>query len=384
MIKFLRISSIYPGFINTLNKKIDTNDDYENILNLIFKEKYSVSNYITEELSKKNYKCYEIIHNYKLLQNKWLDKYGKRDSDEIILQQIRFYNPDVVFLGDVNLISKLIINELKNISNTKLVLCYHCAPFTNKQFEKLKHVDAIVTCTKGYKQKIINLINKDVLLMHHAYKNDKIEVADESQRNIDVSFIGSIFLNNSLHIGRVDIIYELIKKYKNNYIAINFSKYFFIELFYLLFKSILSLKIAKNFKIFFKILTIYILSKKPIYGRDMYRILQKTKILINKHIEDTEYAGNMRLFEATGSGCLLLTDNKKDLDKFFSINEEIIIFNNKEDLIKKINYFLKNGKKLQNIAQKGRKKTISIHNYQNRVNELDSFIKNKLIKYENI
>ena len=49
MIKFLRISSIYPGFIYEINKKINIHDNYENIINSIFKEQYSVSNYITEE-----------------------------------------------------------------------------------------------------------------------------------------------------------------------------------------------------------------------------------------------------------------------------------------------------------------------------------------------
>ena len=44
------------------------------------------------------------------------------------------------------------------------------------------------------------------------------------------------------------------------------------------------------------------------------------KYVINKHIEDTEYAGNMRLFEGTGSGCLLITDYKRDLEKLFHID----------------------------------------------------------------
>ena len=46
MIKFLRISSIYPGFLRKINKRIKNNDTYEKILNLVFEEKYSVSNNI--------------------------------------------------------------------------------------------------------------------------------------------------------------------------------------------------------------------------------------------------------------------------------------------------------------------------------------------------
>ena len=52
--------------------------------------------------------------------------------------------------------------------------------------------------------------------------------------------------------------------------------------------------------------------------------------MINKHIEDTEYAGNMRLFEGTGLGCLLITDYKKDLEKLFKIDEDVVIFDNEK------------------------------------------------------
>ena len=190
--------------------------------------------------------------------------------------------------------------------------------------------------------------------MHHAYKNYNHKIVNENKRDIDIGFIGSLFLNKSLHIGRVDIIYELLKNFKNNYVAINVSKYFFIELIYFIFKSILSIKIFYNLKTVYKIFYIYIFSKKPIYGYEMYQVLNRTKILINKHIEDTEYAGNMRLFEATGSGCLLLTDNKKNLDQFFEINKDVVIFDDKNDLINKISYYLKYQDKIKKIAKKGK------------------------------
>ena len=76
MVKFLRISSIYPEFIKIVGKKINQNNSYEKILSDVFDAKYSVSNYISKELSKKGYVCNEIIHNFKILQKKWLHQYG--------------------------------------------------------------------------------------------------------------------------------------------------------------------------------------------------------------------------------------------------------------------------------------------------------------------
>ena len=112
MINFLRISSIYPGFHKKIISKINQNDSYEKILNFVFDQKYSVSNYLSKELSKKNYKCNEIIHNFEILQKKWLNEYGKNYSNEkIIFQQIRFYNPEVLFIGDLNLLDKFFLKS---------------------------------------------------------------------------------------------------------------------------------------------------------------------------------------------------------------------------------------------------------------------------------
>ena len=95
------------------------------ILKIVFEAKYSVSNYITEELAKKNYECNEIIHNFKFLQKKWLNQYGDTNqAEQIIFQQIKFYKPDVLFIGDINLINEKFISKLNRISNIKLILCF--------------------------------------------------------------------------------------------------------------------------------------------------------------------------------------------------------------------------------------------------------------------
>ncbi len=179
---------------------------------------------------------------------------------------------------------------------------------------------------------------------------------------------------------RVSLIYKLFKNFKNNYIAINFSKYFFVQFLFSFIRSIFFFKIHKNFSFYLKLLFIYFFSKKPIFGNEMLNILKKTKILINTHIDDTEYAGNMRLFEGTGMGCLVITDQKKDLDKLFKIGNEIETFKSEDELIKKCNYFLKNEDELSKISNNGYLRTLNDHNYKDRVLLLDKFIQN--IVYE--
>ena len=376
MIKLLRISSIYPDFLSELKKNIFLkSDNYFDSLNKIFAQKYSVSNYITKALIEKNYECIEIINNANFLQEKWVNEYGDPSSSEdILIQQIQYYKPDILYIGNASLVDSTFIKKIKKFIFVKLILCFHCAPFTPSIIKNLKDVDAIVTCTKGYQQLISQKLNKNILLMQHAFDSDQQLRSNEEIRDIDISFVGSLFLNQGLHSNRVEMIYELMKNFKNNYIAINFSNKFFLYFVALIFRSIFKFDLFEKISFFYKLIYIYYFSKKPIFGKKMLKILNRTKILVNTHIEDTEYAGNMRLFEGTGSGCLLITDVKKDIDKLFKPNEEIELFLDKLDLIKKCTYYLKNQDKLNNISKAGLKKTLNFHSYKHRADLLNNFI----------
>jgi hypothetical protein len=51
------------------------------------------------------------------------------------------------------------------------------------------------------------------------------------------------------------------------------------------------------------------------WGDDMYAVLADTRVAINRHIDVAEdYSNNMRLYEATGVGALLMTEASRNLD----------------------------------------------------------------------
>ena len=75
----------------------------------------------------------------------------------------------------------------------------------------------------------------------------------------------------------------------------------------------------------------------------MFEILLRTKISFNRHINVAEnYANNMRLYEATGMGSLLLTDKKDNLENLFEIDKEIITYTSKEEALEKGEFFIRN------------------------------------------
>lgn len=381
MIRFTRITTIYSGAAKQFNNKISKNKNlnYDQLLTKFFSFEFGEKNNLTNELTKKNYKCNEVVANINFLQKSWKRKYlKKKNNKNTILNQIIFYRSNIVYFGNYSLISNDLIKELRKLEYVKKIMVFHCSPITLRIKKKLKLVDLIITCTDGYKIEMEKNLNKKVYKIPHAFNTSLYKVKNFEKRKYDVSFIGSLYIKSGLHLNRINLIFNLLKNFKNSYIAINFSLSNFIHVIKLFVFSGLNFSLIEKIKIIQKLIYILVNSKKTVYGSKMLNILSNSKIIVNSHIEDSKYAGNMRLFEGTGMGCMVLTDNKKGLSDIFKINREIITYNDLPDMIFKINYYLKNIKKLRQIAKSGLERTRCDHNYKKRAIIMDEIIKKNL------
>jgi len=82
--------------------------------------------------------------------------------------------------------------------------------------------------------------------------------------------------------------------------------------------------------------------------------INKTKIVIN-FTSQGESSLNYRIFQALACEKLLLTDFKSELRSLFTIGEDVIYYNNDEELIEQIKDYLKDPEKYENIIKNGRK-----------------------------
>jgi spore maturation protein CgeB len=96
------------------------------------------------------------------------------------------------------------------------------------------------------------------------------------------------------------------------------------------------------------------------YGRALYNILKNSQISINIHGQvDANYgqakfaAGNIRLFEATGCGACLLTDQLPHLEEFFEPDKEIVTFANRQEAIEKTRFLMDSPLERESIARAG-------------------------------
>lgn len=77
-----------------------------------------------------------------------------------------------------------------------------------------------------------------------------------------------------------------------------------------------------------------------------------------------------RVFEVTGAGGFLLTENCKYIEDYFKIDEEIVTFENVEEAADKIKFYYNNEKLLDKISINGQKRVLQEHTYETRFKTL--------------
>ena len=108
-----------------------------------------------------------------------------------------------------------------------------------------------------------------------------------------------------------------------------------------------------------------------VWGLDMYQVLHQSKLSLNHHIDVAEnYAGNIRLFESTGVGSLLVTDWKPNLHEIFEPGKEVIAYRSHQECVEMIEYYLSHEHERQSIARAGQERTLTEHTYYHRMQEL--------------
>ncbi|MFJ2995298.1 glycosyltransferase [Pandoraea sp. NPDC087047] len=108
-----------------------------------------------------------------------------------------------------------------------------------------------------------------------------------------------------------------------------------------------------------------------VWGLNMYRALARSRVTLNRHINVAENnANNMRLFEATGVGTLLITDRKDNLGELFEVGKEVVAYDSQEEAVELIRYYMDHPEEADAIARAGQARTLREHTYERRMHEL--------------
>ncbi len=104
----------------------------------------------------------------------------------------------------------------------------------------------------------------------------------------------------------------------------------------------------------YKIASFGLKNVEPIWGSNYFYHLSKSKIALN--ISRGKYQNlysSDRISSLIGNGLLVFLEKKTNLQKMFKDKKEVVFFKNRNELIKKIIFYLKNDSHRINIAKKG-------------------------------
>ena len=83
----------------------------------------------------------------------------------------------------------------------------------------------------------------------------------------------------------------------------------------------------------------------------------------------------MRLYEATGTGALLVTDSKPNLGDIFDIGREVVDYRTEDECIERVLYYLGHEGERSKIASAGQQRTLREHTYFNRMCEMVDIVR---------
>ena len=115
------------------------------------------------------------------------------------------------------------------------------------------------------------------------------------------------------------------------------------------------------------------------WGLAMYEVLAHSRIALNRHIDLADgYANNMRLYEATGVGALLVTEAGRNLPELFEPEREVVTYRDEDELLERLRHYADHDDERRSIAAAGQARTLSEHTYANRMAELAAMLEARL------
>ena len=104
-----------------------------------------------------------------------------------------------------------------------------------------------------------------------------------------------------------------------------------------------------------------------VLGQSMVSALQNYIISFNRNIGDDI---NYRTFESMGAGAMLITNETSGLQKLFRDGEHLVLYDNFDDCIEKVHYYINHPEERQAIATAGTMRVQQEHTYDNRVRRM--------------
>ncbi len=256
----------------------------------------------------------------------------------IVLEQVRRTRPDVLYLQDLSFISPEDLGALK--PHVRLIVGQIACPLPSSEY--LKPYDLILTSFPHYVSRLQarGIASEYFRLGFDPIVREKLGVVP---KRYACSFVGGI---SKAHTRGTAFLEHLAAE-----VDIDFFGYG---------KHALS-----------ETSNIRARHHGEVWALDMHRTLAESYITVNRHVDVAEnFANNMRLYEATGAGAMLLTDAKDNLGEIFEVGREVVAYRDTKEAVEMIRFYSAHPEERDAIARAGLARTLRDHTYERRMEQL--------------
>ena len=368
--RFLLLDTDYPAFLDWLYAEHPALHEkpFDEQLRIHTEACFGQVGFCASNLRALGHEAYDLHVNNEYMQKQWALEHGlKEGSDwqwqfrlrrgivpwvsrnqvhrwfhDILAAQIKHYKPDVVLNLAMDGIDSAFFQEMKH--HTRLLVGQIAAPLP--QGENWGVYDLVISSLLNFVEYFRSLgVHSEFNRL--AFEPTVLRHLQTQKKNIFVSFVGSF---TSAHGKRDQLLEHLCSRLPINVWGNGVER------------------LPQDSPIRSRYLG-------TAWGTRMFRILAASKMVVNYHIDIAQsYANNMRLFEATGTGALLVTDWKDNLHEMFEPGKEVVAYRNSEECAELIQYYLEHNDEREAIASSGQRRTLHSHTYLQRMRDLSTIV----------
>lgn len=370
--RILFVDSVYSSFLSSsgLDRKPAPDDSYATLLSEAMGQAFGTSDAMSAALSTFGWTADDVVSNSRTLQALWAREHArlfvlpagwKRGWRIVTHRAIRSWSwhlphiqglvqariehdrPDVLYVHDLELLGHQQLAAIKR--HVRLLVGQSGVGLPDAAI--LRHYDLIVSSLPS-NVSTAQALGVPSILLPQAFDDRVLGIEPPPVRDIDVSFVGSFSRRHSTTENLLRTVGEACPT---------------LQIYGVVDEKILKKTGLERFY------------AGPAWGKDMYRIMRRSKIALNRHIDLAgPYAVNMRLFEATGCGALLLTEDRFNLVDYFAPGKEVVTYTTSQDAAEQAAALLSEQTRLNAIASAGRVRTLRDHTYSARMEDLSEVL----------